>query len=78
MFKTVTKRKKLKPMGHNTFHESLPPGMDRWESLIFHSCHANQSNKYYMTLIQGCIDESCNIPGLKQPNVHEQRNTSMK
>ena len=51
-------------------------------------CHANQSNEYYITLIQvcieiisqqlGCIGKSRNIPGLKQRNLHEERNPSMK
>ena len=44
----------------------------------------------YITLVQGCIeimsqhpietslDKSRNIPALKQPNIHEQKNPSMK
>ena len=50
-------------------------------------CHTNQSNEYYLTLIQGCveityrvgcIDKSCNILGIKQRNIRDQRNPSMK
>ena len=35
---------------------STIPGMDRWEILIAALiCNVNQSNKQYITLIQGCI-----------------------
>ena len=54
-------------------------------------CHANQSNEnlhnfdpglywnYMAASYQvGCIDKSRNIPGLKQRNIHEQGNPSVK
>ena len=66
--------------------------MDRWEILIpTLICHANQSNEnlpnfdsglhgnHVATSYQiGCIDKPRNIPGLKQHNIHEQGNASVK
>ena len=49
-------------------------------------CNVNQSNEQYITLIKGCIsirsqrsiDQNCSISGLKQLNIPEQKNPSVK
>ena len=51
MLKITTDRKKLKTSTHFSWTTIL--GMDRWNIKILCSvCHANQSNEYYITLIQ--------------------------
>ena len=51
--------------------------------------YVNQRNEQYITLIQdcicviskhqvGCIDQICNIPGLRQLKILEQKSPSMK
>ena len=85
MLKITTEKKKWT---YNTFRGPLSQGWidgRYWSSALI--CHANQSNGYYIILIQGlywnhvtksyqvgCIDKSRNIPGLKQHNIHGQTN----
>ena len=39
------------------------PGMDRWEILIPNLiCNVNQSNKQFITLTQGCISITSQLP----------------
>ena len=77
---------------YNTFHGPLPQeciGGRYWSSTLI--CYASQSNEnlhnfdsglywnHVATSYQvGCIDKSGNIPGLKQCNIHEQGNPSLK
>ena len=77
---------------YNTFHGLLfQEWMDGryWSPALI--CHGNQNNEYLhnfhsgldwnhvVTCYQvGCIDKSRNMPGLKQRNIREQGNPSMK
>ena len=57
MLENTCERKKVENKGtYNTFHALLSQEwIDGRYSFLALICHANQSNEYYVTLIQGCI-----------------------
>ena len=77
---------------YNTFHGPLSQEWidgRYWSPTLIY--HPNQGNEYLHNFDSGlywnhvatsyqvgCIDKSRNIPGLKQRNIHEQENLSMK
>ena len=82
----------LKTMGHIILFTI--PGMDRWDERCWSPaliCHANQSNENLHNFASGlywnhvaafyqvgCIDKSRNKQCIKQRNIHEQGNPSVK